>query len=249
MLVEDPLAITGVPVSVSASRHLHPQGRVMTTIAIIGAGPGLGAAVARRFGREGHAVALIARDRAGLDTLAAELAGDGITARGFVADVRDPEALRAALDAAHATLGPVEILQYSPVPHGDFMRPVLDTSPADLTGPIEFSVYGPVTAVQQVLSDMHMLGRGTILFVNGGSAVVPHPDRAGTSIAFAAESAYAQLLHDTLAPEGIHVAQLIIPGAIVPGHHRKDPAALADTLWGIHRDRHGFRHFADDFGT
>lgn len=218
----------------------------MTTIAIIGAGPGLGAAVAHRFGREGFGVALVSRDQERANALAADLAEEGIAARGFAADVRDPDALVAALDAAHTDLGPIEILQYSPVPHRDFMRPVLETTPADLTGPFEFSVRGPVAAVQQVLPGMRALGRGTVLLVNGGTAVVPHPDRAGTSIAFAAESAYGRMLHDTLGAEGIHVAQLVIPGAIVPGHHRKDPAVLAETLWGIHRDRHGFRHFADD---
>ncbi|WP_406327749.1 SDR family NAD(P)-dependent oxidoreductase [Streptomyces sp. NBC_00203] len=221
----------------------------MTTIAVIGAGPGLGAAVARRFGREGYDVALISRDRERADALAADVTGEGISARGFAADVRDPKALEAALDAATATLGPIEVLQYSPVPHRDFMRPVLETGPADLVGPIEFSVYGPVAAVRQVLPGMRALGRGTILFVNGGTAVVPHPERAGTSIAFAAESAYGHLLHDTLAADGIHVAQLIIPGAIIPGHPRKDPAALAETLWSMHQDRHGFRHFADDLDS
>ncbi|MCX5559225.1 SDR family NAD(P)-dependent oxidoreductase [Streptomyces sp. NBC_00038] len=221
----------------------------MTTIAIIGAGPGLGAAVARRFGREGHDVALVSRNRERVEALAADLTGASITARGFAADVRDPKALEAALDAAAATLGPIEILQYSPIPHRDFMRPVLETAPADLVGPIEFSLYGPATAVRQVLPSMRSLGRGTILFVNGGTAVVPHPDRAGTSIAFAAESAYGHLLHDTLAGDGIHVAQLIIPGAIISGHDRKDPAKLADTLWGLHRERHGFRHYADDLDS
>lgn len=169
-----------------------------------------------------------------------------MTARGFAADVRDPKALTAALDAAAAALGPIEVLQYSPVPQREFMLPVLDTTADDLAGPVEFSVYGPVTAVRQVLPGMRALGRGTVLFVNGGTAVVPHPERAGTSVAFAAESAYGRLLHDTLADEGIHVAQLIIPGAIVPGHEKKDPAVLADTLWTLHQDRHGFRHFADD---
>jgi short-subunit dehydrogenase len=221
----------------------------MSTMTIIGAGPGLGAAVARRFGSEGYDVALIARDRNKLDALAAQLGDEGVTARGFAADVRDPKALTAALDAAAAALGPSEVLQYSPVPHSDFMRPVLDTALDDLTGPIEFSLYGSVTAVRHVLPHMRRLGRGTVLFVNGGTAVVPHPERAGTSIAFAAESAYGHLLHETLAGEGIHVAQLIIPGAIVPGHPRKDPAVLADTLWDLHQDRHGFRHFADDLGS
>ncbi|MCT9082716.1 SDR family NAD(P)-dependent oxidoreductase [Streptomyces fulvoviolaceus] len=221
----------------------------MTSIAVIGAGPGLGAAVARRFGREGFAVALVARRQERLDSLAAELADEGVTARGFAADVRDPGALAAALGAAGTALGPIEVLQYSPVPQRDFMLPVLETTHTDLTGPIEFSVYGPVAAVQQVLPGMRALGRGTVLFVNGGTAVVPHPERAGTSIAFAAESAYGRLLHDTLATDGIHVAQLVVPGAIIPGHPRKDPAVLADTLWKIHRDRHGFRHFADELDS
>ncbi|WP_330281271.1 SDR family NAD(P)-dependent oxidoreductase [Streptomyces sp. NBC_00588] len=218
----------------------------MTTIAVIGAGPGLGAAVARRFGREGFDVALVSRNHERTRALAEELTAAGVTARGFAADVRDPKALAAALDTAHTELGPIEVLQYSPVPQRDFMLPVLETTHTDLVGPIEFSVYGPVAAVQQVLPGMRALGRGTVLFVNGGSAVVPHPDRAGTSVAFAAESAYGHLLHDTLAAEGIHVAQLIIPGAIVPGHPRKDPAVLADTLWELHRSRHGYRHYADD---
>ena len=64
----------------------------MPTLAIIGAGPGLGAAVARRFGREGFAVALIARDPVKLEELAADLSADGVTAQGFSADVRDPSA-------------------------------------------------------------------------------------------------------------------------------------------------------------
>ncbi|MEU9148981.1 SDR family NAD(P)-dependent oxidoreductase [Streptomyces sp. NPDC048417] len=218
----------------------------MSSVAIVGAGPGLGAAVARRFGREGYGVALLARDRERLDGIAGELAGLGVEARGYSADVRDPLALAGALERAAEELGTVEILQYSPVPQRDFMRPVLETTHADLLGPVEFSVYGPVAAVQQVLPGMRELGRGTILLVNGGTAVIPHPDRAGTSIAFAAESAYGHLLHDRLAGEGIHVAQLVIPGAIVAGHARKDPAVLADMLWAIHRDRHGFRHYADD---
>ncbi|PVE11196.1 SDR family NAD(P)-dependent oxidoreductase [Streptomyces scopuliridis] len=217
----------------------------MTTFALIGAGPGLGAAVARRFGRHGFDIALISRSQQHLDALAAQLGEDGITARGFAADVLAPDALNAALDAATSTLGPIEVVQYSPVPHKDFMKPVLDTSAADLQGPLAFSVGGPVTAVRNVLPGMRELGRGTLLFVNGGSAVQPHTQRAGTSIAFAAESAYARLLHDQLAPDNIHVAQLIIPGAITPGDARKDPDTLAGLLWDIHRERTGFRHFAE----
>jgi NADP-dependent 3-hydroxy acid dehydrogenase YdfG len=215
----------------------------MTTIAIIGAGTGLGLAVARRFGREGHAVALIARNRTRLDELTAALSNEGITAQGFTADVRDTVSLETALEQAATSLGPIEVLQYSPVPAKDFMRPVLETAAADLVGPVEFSIYGPVTAANQVIPGMRALGRGTVFFVNGASAVRPSGTVTGTSIAFAGESAYAQLLHDALAPEGIHVGQLIIPLGIGGGDPAHEPAALADTLWHIHTDRTDFRTF------
>ena len=218
----------------------------MTTIAIVGAGRGLGAAVARRFGTEGFEVALLSRSQERVDALAAELAAEGITAQAYAANVRDSASLSAALERAGETLGPVEVLQYSPLPQKEFLRPVLETTPADLAGAVEFSVYGPVTAVHQVLQGMRFLRRGTVLFVNDGSAVRPNPHVAGTSIAFAGESAYAQMLHEALAPEGIHVGQLVIPGAITPGHARTDPAVLADTLWAMHTQRSGFRRFADD---
>ncbi|WP_405515986.1 SDR family NAD(P)-dependent oxidoreductase [Streptomyces canus] len=217
----------------------------MTTFALIGAGPGLGLSTARRFGAAGHSVALIARDTQRLADLTAELAGDGIEARGFAADVLDIEALTAALFAAGTSLGPVEILQYSPVPRGDFMKPVLDTGADDLDAPLAFSVKGPVTAVNAVLPGMRALGRGTLLFVNGSSAVRPKPNVAGTSIAFAAESAYARMLHDTLAAENIHAAQLIVPGAIRPDAGHSSPDALARRLYDIHTERDGFRHYSE----
>lgn len=69
--------------------------------------------------------------------------------------------------------------------------------------------------------------------------------RAGTSVAFAAESACGQLLHDALQAENIHVAQLIIPGAMTPGDPRKDPDVLADALWQLHTSRGPYRTFAE----
>ena len=216
----------------------------MTTLAIIGAGRGLGAAVARRFGAEGFSVALISRNQGKLDALAEDLGKEGIHARGFTADVRDPESIAAALEAATETLGPIEVLQYSPLPQKDFMRPVLETTPADLKGPIEFSIYGPVAAVHQVVPGMRALGgnRGTILFVNGGSAVKPGRSVTGTSVAFAGQAAYAQLLHEVLGEEGIQVSQLIIGGRIIEGDPEKDPNLLANILWELHAKRDTFRH-------
>ncbi|MDQ0988348.1 SDR family oxidoreductase [Streptomyces sp. V2I9] len=217
----------------------------MTTFALVGAGPGLGLATARRFGAAGHTVALLSRDRGHLDDLVAALDGDGVTARGYPADVLDLGALTGALRAAAEDLGPVEVLQYSPVPRADFMKPVLETTAADLDDPLAFSVKAPVACVNAVLPGMRTLGRGTLLFVNGGSAVRPKDSVAGTSIAFAGESAYARMLHTALAPESIHVAQLIVPGAISADAEHSTPGALAELLFGLHTDREGFRHYAE----
>ncbi len=221
----------------------------MTTVAIIGAGPGLGTAIARRFGAEGYAIALVSRNQQRLDQLTADLTDQGHTAGGYAANVRDPKALTAALDQAAHDLGTIEVLEYSPLPQKEFLRPVLETTTDDLTAAMEFSVLGPVTAVNQVLPGMRSLGRGSILFVNGGSGARPNPNVAGTSIAFAGEGAYAKMLHDTLADDGIQVAQLIIPGAIEPGHPTNDPGVLADKLWYLHTNHDKFRIFAEPMST
>ncbi|GGF52790.1 short-chain dehydrogenase [Marmoricola endophyticus] len=212
-------------------------------MAIIGAGKGLGAAVARRFGREGFSVALISRHQGRLDALASDLESDGVQAKGFAADVRDPDSISRALEQATNELGPVEVVQYSPLPQKDFMRPVLETMPDDLKGPVEFSIYGPVAAVHAVVPGMRFLGenKGSILFVNGGSAVKPGRNVTGTSVAFAGQAAYAELLHEVLGEEGIYVGQLIIGGAIVEGDDEKDPDVLAEKLWALHTERDTFR--------
>lgn len=53
------------------------------------------------------------------------------------------------------------------------------------------------------------------------------------------------MMHDVLASENIHVGQLVIPGAITPGHSTNDPGVLADTLWAMHAERGEFRVFAE----
>ena len=217
----------------------------MSTIAIVGAGPGLGAAVAARFGREGFAVALLARDEAKLARLADDLAAQQITAGAYPADVHDRERLSAALASAARELGPVEVLQYSPVPRRDFLRPVLETSVDDLAAATEFSILAPAAAIAAVLTGMRELGRGTVLLVNGSSAATPNSKVAGTSVAFAGESAYGAMLHAALAPANVHVGQLIIPGAIGRGDPLYAPEALAERLWNIHTRRGSFRTTVD----
>jgi NADP-dependent 3-hydroxy acid dehydrogenase YdfG len=210
------------------------------SIVIVGAGPNLGAAVARRFGREGLAVGLIARNADKLDAMAADLAKEGIRAAAAPVDIRDSEGLSAAIASLADELGPVEVLEYSPLPAGDFMKPILETSVDDVRGPLEFSVLGAVAAATTVLGPMLDRGAGTILFTTGGAAINPYPLRAGVGISFAGEVAYARMLHDELADRGIHLAHTAIGGRIAPGADH-EPDDVADVLWRHHVERSAFQ--------
>jgi NADP-dependent 3-hydroxy acid dehydrogenase YdfG len=205
------------------------------SIVIIGAGPNLGAAVARRFGRERMAVGLVSRTQSKLDDLASQLENDDIRARGAAADIRDSAALTEAIRSLAAELGPVEVLEYSPLPSPEFMKDLFDTDVDDVRGPLEFSVLGAVAATRAVLDPMREANRGTILFTTGGAAINPYPARAGVGISFAGEVAYARMLHDALSDTGIHVAHTAIGGRIAPGGDH-EPDEVAELLWRHHTE-------------
>jgi NADP-dependent 3-hydroxy acid dehydrogenase YdfG len=210
------------------------------SIVIVGAGPNLGAAVARRFGREGMSVGLVARDAGKLEELANVLNEEGITADFAAADIRDAEALAGAIRSLAERLGPVEVLEYSPLPAKEFMKPILETSVDDLRGPLEFSVLGAVAAATAVVGPMIEAGSGSILFTTGGAAVKPYPLRAGVGVSFAGEVAYARMLHQQLAGEGVHVGHTAIAGRIAPGEDH-EPDDVAEALWKHHADKGDFQ--------
>jgi NADP-dependent 3-hydroxy acid dehydrogenase YdfG len=210
------------------------------SIIIVGAGPNLGAAVARRFGREGLSVGLIARDKQKLAAIESDLEKHEIDSAYATADIRDAEALSSAIESLAQGLGPVEVLEYSPLPAREFMKPILETSVDDVRGPLEFSVLGAVAAVTTVVQPMLERGSGTILFTTGGAAINPYPLRAGVGISFAAEVAYARMLHDELAARGIHVGHTAIAGRIAPGEAH-EPEDVAEVLWQHHVERSTFQ--------
>jgi len=213
----------------------------MPVIAIIGAGPGLGAAVARKFGREGFAVALISRNQSKLDDLAAELAADGVTARGYAADVLEPSALEAALARAAAELGTITTLQYSPLPSRDYLKPVLELPPELALEALQFSALGLIHAVRTVLPSMREKGDGSIILINGGTSVKARAGFAGTSVAFPSESAYGEMLYEALEDENIRVRQLVIPGGIPKLQLPNGIDDVASRIWEIHAAAGPFR--------
>lgn len=224
-----------------SKQHHQSEGPIVPVIAIIGAGPGLGAAVARRFGREGFSIALISRNQSKLDAMAAELKVGGLTARGYAADVLVPAALEDALGRAAAELGPITTLQYSPLPSREYLKRVLDMTPELALEALQFSALGLIHAVRTVLPSMRQAGGGSVILVNGGTSVKARADFAGTSVAFPAESAYGEMLHDALESEGIRVAQLVIPGSIPQLQLVNGIDDVADRIWDLHAAAGPFR--------
>ena len=145
----------------------------------------------------------------------------------------------AAFDRLAGVLGPAEVLCFSPLPDVALIRPVLDTSPEDLRAAVELNLLGLAAATGYVLPSMMDRGCGSVLATTGGAAVRPDPDRAVSAVAYAAESAYLQLLHRALAPQGVHVAQVTIIGAVGAGL-RHEPSAVAEALWACHTVRGDF---------
>ncbi|EFK98318.1 MULTISPECIES: SDR family NAD(P)-dependent oxidoreductase [Streptomyces] len=212
----------------------------MTTV-IVGAGPGLGRSLARRFGAEGHTVALVGRTRATLDTLVAELGAEGIRGQGFVADVTDRAALVAAFDAIKAAFGPVDVLEYSPAPSDPAAIGAVgavDLTVESLLPQLDVHLFGAVTAVRQVLPDMIARDSGTILVSTGASSgPVVHPPFANIAAASGALRNWTLNLHAALADTGVHVGHVAIALWIGEEGPASEPDALAERYWQQHRER------------
>jgi short-subunit dehydrogenase len=204
-------------------------------ITIVGAGPGVGASVARRFGREGHPVGLIARDGRRLEALVNGLEAEGIEAAAATADARRPAGLRGAMDTLNERFGAPEVLCFSPLPDVATIKPVDVTTAEDLAAALELGVVGAAATVGHALAAMRERGSGTLLFTTGSAVLTPNPERATSGVANAAQATYIRMLHDRLAGDGIYVLHTVIVGPIGAGGH--DPDDLAERMWKANLSR------------
>lgn len=212
----------------------------MPTLAIVGAGPGLGLSIAKVFGGHGFDIALIARNKDKLTDLIDSLAAAGITAAAFPADTADREQLTGALDAAAERFGRIDVLEYSP--HAGLVQ----VAPAEVTvdklqHQIDEILYGAVAATQAVLAGMVEAGAGTLLYTLGGGALNPYPMLSTMNIAQAGLRNWVHNLHNTLADQGIYAADVAVNVMIADqapaGVPHRSPDVLAQLYWEIHSGR------------
>jgi NAD(P)-dependent dehydrogenase (short-subunit alcohol dehydrogenase family) len=200
----------------------------MSGAIIVGAGPGIGIAVARRVVREGLAIGLIARREATVDSVLEALSD--ADALGVTADVTDEPGLRTALDEIIDRFGVPELLVYnSALVRRDTIGELTAGQQLDAWA---VNVVGAITAVAHVAPAMVTAGGGTIVLTGG----MPQPDPAVTSLSLgkAGVRALTQLLDSAYGPRGLHVATVTVAGAVTPGG-RYDPDEIAEQYWRLHQ--------------
>jgi short-subunit dehydrogenase len=197
---------------------------------IIGAGPGLGGAIAHRFAQGGYHVTLLARRTDGLAKLASDLADTGAAVDTVAADASDPEGLRAALTSLYAGPGAPGVLVYN----ASMLTPdsLLTSDVAHLHQAYDVDVVGAIVATQVAAPPMRAAGGGTILFTGGGWADHPGPAWGTVSLGKAALRPAATVLGADLAGDRIRVASITIAGQIRPGTPFS-PDKVAEKYWSV----------------
>ncbi|MDQ0475293.1 SDR family NAD(P)-dependent oxidoreductase [Labrys wisconsinensis] len=192
-----------------------------TTALIVGAGPGISAAVARALAGAGVKVALAARNVAKLDALAAEIGG-----KTFAADAAAPDSVARLFADVDASLGPPDLVLYNA--SARVRGAIVDLDPLEVRGAIEVSAFGGFLAVQQAARRMLPNRHGAILLTGATASVKGFALSSSFAIGKFGLRGLAQSAARELGPQGIHVAHFVIDGA-VRSSVRPDPVAHPDS--------------------
>jgi short-subunit dehydrogenase len=182
------------------------------TLIVVGMGPGVSAAIARRFAADGYKLGLIARSADRLEGQAEELRRGGATVATATADAGRRGQLTEAIDRLGRELGQVDLLIYNAYAATSGAPSALD--PADLAGDLAVNAAGALEAAQAVLPAMTARGQGQVLFTGGGLGVYPAAQAASLSVGKAALRTLAMTLNQETQGTGVHVGTLTIGGYV-----------------------------------
>jgi NADP-dependent 3-hydroxy acid dehydrogenase YdfG len=218
------------------------------TVVVAGHGPGISDAVARKFGQEGHPVAIVARSADRIAAAADALVKAGIKAKAFPCDLADGVAVRKMLRDVKASLGPVSVLHWNAYNLG--CGDLTSAPTAELETLLDLQVVNLVAAVQETLPDLKA-AKGAVLATGGGlsqydakvDATAVSWGVMGLSIAKAALHKTVGLLHEKLRADGVYVGEVIVLGTVKGttfdkgGGPTLDPAEIAATFWNLFEKR------------
>jgi NAD(P)-dependent dehydrogenase (short-subunit alcohol dehydrogenase family) len=214
---------------------------------VIGAGDATGGAIARRFAREGFTACVTRRNADKLAPLVARIESEGGKARAFGSDARREEQMAALVDTIEGEVGAIEVAAFNIGANVRF--PIRETTARVYFKVWEMACFAGFLMGREVAKVMVPRGRGTILFTGATASVRGSAGFAAFSGAKHALRALAQSMARELGPQGIHVAHVVIDGAIDTEFIRSNfperaalkdrdgilsPEAIAEAYWQLH---------------
>lgn len=213
------------------------------TIIVGGFGPGISAAVAEKFGSQGYAVALVARNAERLAAGVKALEAKGIQAAAFTAELGSAPAVKALIPQVREKLGPIAVLHWNA--YSSSAGDVLTADAAALQSVFDVAVTGLVTAVQESLADLKA-AKGGILVTNGGllfddpaiNDVAGKRNLMGLSMGNAAKHKLVGMLAAKLKADGVYVGEVIVTGTVKgtafdTGNGTLEAASIAQKFWDL----------------
>ena len=205
---------------------------------VVGAGPGLGAALARRFAAGGHKVAVARRKTDDITALAEEIGG-----KAYACDAADHGSVTALFDGIRADLGTPTLVSYNAGAYSP--GSVLEITAEEFERCWRIGCLGGFNVGQAAARGMVEAGGGTLLFTGATAALRGGKGFVNLAVGKFGLRALAQSMARELGPQGVHVAHLIIDGQIAserPGYSEAErgednvlkPAAIAEAAWFLH---------------
>ena len=215
---------------------------------IIGAGDALGGAIAQRFAREGYVACVVRRDVQKLAPLVAAIEAEGGKAIAYGADARKEEQVTALYATIEKDVGPIEVMVFNIGANVQFS--ITETSAQKYFKVWEMGCMSGFLAGREAAKFMLTRGHGSILFTGATASTRGAANYAAFAGAKHGLRALAQSMARELGPQGIHVAHIVIDGAIdtefiknlFPERYKLkevdgilNPAHIADNYWHLHR--------------
>ena len=226
---------------------------------VVGAGDALGGAIARRFAREGLVACVVRRSAEKLAPLVERIRAEGGEAIAFGTDARKEEAVTELVAGIERDIGPLEVVVFNIGANVNF--PLLETTSRVYFKVWEMAAFAGFLTGREAARHMLPRGRGSILFTGATASLRGRPGFSAFAGAKHAVRALAQSMSRELGPQGIHVAHVVVDGAIDTEWIRQnfpdryalkdqggilDPDHIAENYWQLHcQPRDAWTHELD----
>ena len=214
---------------------------------VVGAGDATGGAIAKRFARGGYTVCAVRRNLDKLQPLLAEIRAAGGEAHGFATDARNEEQVAALFDDIEARIGAIEVVVFNI--GANVQSSVMEETARKYFKIWEMACFAGFLTARKAARCMAPRGKGTMLFTGATASLRGSANFAAFAGAKHSLRALAQSMARELGPRGIHVAHIVVDGAIDTDFIRTqfperyalkeqdgilNPEHIAENYWYLH---------------